>query len=88
MLKRFLEVETTRSGQPRPYADSEYEYAITSDFPGFIVENFCTKVLQPKTQAKQDWDKGGAGSYFAGYYTFKDLGDGKFRYYVFEPFCD
>jgi len=28
-MKQFIKIETLRSGQPKPYADSEYEYLVT-----------------------------------------------------------
>nr|DAI19564.1 MAG TPA: hypothetical protein [Caudoviricetes sp.] len=81
-------VEIIKAGQPRPYADSEYQYVITSDCGEYNVKAFCTKVLRPKNQAYKDWDRDSAASYFAGYYTFEKTGENTYKYRVIEPFCD
>lgn len=83
-----FKVKTIRSGQPRRYADSEFEYEITSDCGLFAVKQFCINILRPKRQEYKDWNKNDASSYFAGYYTFEKTGDNTYRYYVKEPFCD
>lgn len=88
MKEYNFQVEIIRAGQPRKYADSEYEYVVTSDQPEFVVKQFCTGVLRPKKQTYKDWDKNNASSYFSGYYTFGKIGDNAYRYYVKEPFCD
>lgn len=46
-------VETIRAGQPRPYANSEYEYIVKSELPEGTVRNFCTHVLYPCTQTRE-----------------------------------
>ena len=48
-------VETIRAGQPRPYADSVYEYIVKSELHEGIVRAFCTCVLRLKRQRKEDW---------------------------------
>lgn len=88
MMKEFkFMVKTIRSGQSKPYADSEYEFEIESDCHEFIVEQFCTKVLKSCNQTRSEWDVKNASSYFAGYYKFEKIGVNKYRYYVLEPFC-
>jgi hypothetical protein len=81
-------VRQIKSGQPKPYADSEYEYEVESDCPEFTVKQFCTKVLQPCNQTKAEWDVKNANSYFRGYYEFRQIDVNKYRYYVLQPFCD
>lgn len=88
-----INIQTVRAGQARPYADSFYEFIITvnKDYRADFVKQLCTKVLRPATQTKADWDagKGEAGSYFAGWYTFEKLADGRtFKYLKCEPFTD
>ena len=88
-MKEFkFQVNTIREGQPRPYADSEYEYEIISDCGEFAVRQFCTNILRAKRQEYKDWDRHNADSYFAGYYRFAKTGDNTYKYYVKEPFCD
>lgn len=89
--KIVIEIETVRAGQPRRYADSEYEYILTVEgMSEFEVKRYCTSVLQPKNFPYGEWckNKENAATYFAGYYMFENLGNGKYKYYVKEPFCD
>ena len=81
-------IDFIREGQPRRYADSEYEYVVTSDCGEFSTKAFCTNVLKPNKQAYKDWNRDSADSYFAGYYMFEKTGENTYRYYVREPFCD
>ncbi|MBQ8399072.1 MAG: hypothetical protein IJX08_03800 [Clostridia bacterium] len=81
-------VDVIREGQPRKYADSEYEYEIMSELRENIVKKFCTNILHPNRQEYKDWDRNNAASYFHGYYTFQKIDEGRYRYYVKEPFCD
>ena len=87
-----LEIETIHAGQPRPYADSFYEYVITTNqkYSGELIKSICTKVLRPCKQTKEEWQKGKGdmGSYFEGYYTFEKIDDYKYRYYKLEPYTD
>mgnify|MGYP000987251492 CR=1 FL=1 len=84
-----LHVKAIREGQPRPYADSEYEYEIeTENCSEFTVKQFCTKVLRPCKQTRAEWNTGDADSYFRGYYEFSKIGENKYRYYKKEPFTD
>lgn len=89
--KISIEIETLRAGQPRRYADSEYEYILTVDgMSEFEAKKYCTEILQPCKQTKQEWIEGkdSADVYFLGYYTFEKIGDNKYRYYMLRPFCD
>ena len=90
--KITIEIETIRAGQPRRYADSEFEYILTVEgMSEFDVKRYCTKVLRPKSYEYAEWLKEkneSAGVYFAGYYTFSKIEDNKYRYYAKEPFCD
>lgn len=83
-------VETIRAGQPRPYADSVYEYIVKSELREGIVRAFCTCVLHLQMQRKEDWKslKEDPGSFFNGYYTFQKIDENTYKYYVFKPFCD
>lgn len=89
MSEFSIHVKTLKCGQPRPYADSEYEYEITAENCGEgIVKSFCTKVLRPCNQTREQWDKNSANSYFHGYCEFSKKGENKYRYYKKEPFAD
>mgnify|MGYP006967465292 FL=1 len=83
-------VETIRAGQPRPYADSVYEYIVKSELHEGIVRAFCTCVLRLQRQRKEDWKSftEDPSSFFNGYYTFQKIDENTYKYYVFEPFCD
>ena len=84
-----LSVKVIREGQPRPYADSEYEYEIEAEnYNEYAVKDFCTRHLRPCEQTRDKWDTKDADSYFHGYYEFSKIGENKYRYYKKEPFCD
>ena len=83
-----FQVEEIRAGQPRAYADSEYEYHITSNCNEFTVKQFCTKILRPCSQTRNEWNTKEASSYFRGYYEFSKIDENKYRYYKKEPYCD
>lgn len=85
-----FEVETIRCGQPKPYADSTYEYIIRSNKYEHEVKRFCTSILCYCEQEKKDWKQysENPGSYFHGYYTFDKIDSNTYRYYVFQPYCD
>lgn len=86
--KYNFEVTTIKFGQPRPYADSEYEYEIVSDCSEVTVKAFCTSMLMQCRQTYEQWIRHNADSYFAGYYRFSKIADNKYRYFVLRPFCD
>jgi hypothetical protein len=46
MKEYKFKVETKRAGQPRPYADSEYVYEVTSDCSERVIKAFCNEVLR------------------------------------------
>lgn len=69
-----IKVKVIREGQPRAYADSEYEYEIEADCGDDMVKNFCTKVLRPCSQACTGWNTNDANSYFHGCYKFSRTG--------------
>lgn len=88
-MKEFaLHITVLREGQPRAYADSEYEYEIEADCGEFMVKEFCTKILRPCSQTRDQWDTNNANSYFHGYYQFSKIGGNKYKYYKKEPFTD
>ena len=89
--KISMEIEILRSGQPRPYADSEYEYELTVDgMFAHEVKSYCMYVLCACNQDYETWLAGqsSAATYFAGYYKFSKTGENKYHYYVLKPFCD
>ncbi|MBR6523483.1 MAG: hypothetical protein IKT39_02590 [Clostridia bacterium] len=89
--KITIEIETIRAGQPRPYADSEYEYILTVEgMNEGEVEYYCKTILRSCRNTYQTWseNKNDASVYFGGYYKFDKLEDGKYRYFKLEPFCD
>ena len=84
-----LSVKVIREGQPKPYADSEYEYEIEAEnYNEYAVKEFCTGFLRYCKQTRAEWHLDDANSYFHGYYEFSKIGENKYRYYVKESFCD
>jgi hypothetical protein len=87
MREMKLTIKSIREGQPRPYADSEYEYEIeVENCSEHMVKQFCTKALRPCSQTRAEWNTNDANSYFRGYYEFSAIGDNKYRYYVKSPY--
>ena len=88
--KYEFEVETLQYGQARPYADSIYDYIVTSDEPERTVKGFCTKVLSPHSQTEEEWKPYSEDpmSYFYGYHTFEKIKDNKYRYRIVKPYTD
>lgn len=84
----LFKVKTLKCGQPRPYADSEYEYEIVSELPERYVKSFCINILRPCKQTYDEWDKRNADSYFHGYYRFEKIAENTYKYFKLEPFCD
>jgi len=83
-----LSVKVIREGQPRPFADSEYEYEIeVENYSEYSVKEFCTRYLRPCEQTRDKWDTKDYDSYFHGYYEFSKLGENKYRYYKKEPYA-
>lgn len=87
-IRYLFDVKVIREGQPRPYADSEYEYEIISEQSEFMVKRFCTYCLKECHQAYSQWDKSNADSYFRGYYVFDKTDENTYKYRVKQPFCD
>jgi hypothetical protein len=76
-----------KQGQQRPYADSEFEFIIESQWPKDKVYRYCTETLRPNEYTYEAWQNAkDLGSYFVGYHQFTDLGNGRYRYYVCEPY--
>lgn len=89
MNEYSITVNIIKSGQPRPYADSEYEYEITAEnCSEYMIKDFCTRYLCPCNQTRKQWNTDDANSYFHGYYEFSKIADNKYRYYVMQPFAD
>ena len=88
--KYEFEVETLQNGQPRPYADSIYDFIVESEQPERTVKDFCTKVLIPHSQSEDEWEpfSEDPGSYFYGYHTFEKIKDNKYRYRIVQPYTD
>ena len=88
--KYEFDVETLQYGQARPYADSIYDYIITSEESERTVREFCTKVLLPHSQPYDEWEpfSEDPSSYFYGYHTFEKIKDNKYRYRVVKPYMD
>jgi hypothetical protein len=89
MNEQTIKIKTIRYGQPRAYADSEYEYEITvENCSEYFIKEFCTKVLNPCKQTHEQWDTKSADSYFHGYYSFTKIEANKYIYYKNSPFTD
>jgi len=89
-----FEVETLRSGQPRAYADSEYEYLVKgrisdeanphwTELQLYQVLAFCRSMLR-----QCEYESGTPGLTLDARYTLNQEPDGRWRYHVREPFCD
>jgi len=88
-----IEWQVLRAGQPRPYADSIYEYVIKSKLPESFIKNFCTKVLKPcdiPSKAGNEQFTGSCGFPYGldSFYKFKQEAEGIYKYVVCEPFTD
>ena len=86
-----FKVTTLRAGQPRPYADSEYEYEIETNCGEFAVKIFCTRIIHGAKYDYSEWEKSKEKDYavyFTGYYKLTKTGENTWKYYVFEPYCD
>lgn len=69
-----FKVKIIKEGQPRPYADSEYEYIITSELPERLVKLFCIHVLREPDSVSE--------------YEFKKVDENTYNYYICIPFMD
>ncbi len=80
-------VSIIRSGQPRPYADSEYEYRLErlDGISDEEIKQFCTTRLHPKKYSREEAKEN--GYFLAGYYKFI-IDPDCYIYKVCEPYCD
>lgn len=85
----MIKVKVIKEGQPRPYADSEYEYEIEAQgFTEWEIKQFCTKALRGNNTTYGRWMEkkdSDLGVYFGGYHILSKKGD-KYYYYVKEPY--
>ena len=77
--------ETIRIGQPRAYADSYYEFIITSDLTELEIRKKCFAELRGvdpcQTKQGEGWP-----DVMKPYYSFSHIGNQKYRYLVTEPY--
>ncbi len=79
--------EVIRAGQPRPYADSIYEYKVYSESSEQRILAYCTRILRPAEHK---------GSNFSGscdfphglspFYAFKKIVGNTYHYIVCQPY--
>ena len=88
----ILAMKVRSHGQPRPYADSEYRWELTTkeDIDEAELLAFCQRLLRKNTQTYEEWRKGNisASVYFRGYYTLIKRSSDTWIYRVVEPYCD
>ena len=88
-----LGLKIKAAGQSKPYADSEYEWELTTkeDIDEAELLAFCQRLLRKNTQTYEEWQKGhnnSASIYFRGYYTLVKRTSDMWIYRVVEPYCD
>ena len=88
-----LSMKVRSHGQPRPYADSEYRWELTTkeDIDEAELLAFCQRLLRKNTQTYEEWRKGhndSASMYFRGYYSLIKKSSDTWIYRVVEPYCD
>ena len=87
-----LAMKVRSHGQPRPYADSEYRWELTTkeDIDEAELLAFCQRLLRKNTQTYEEWRRGNvsASIYFRGYYTLVKRNSDTWIYTVVEPYCD
>lgn len=88
-----LAIKTRAAGQSKPYADSEYEWELTTkeDIDEAELLAFCQRLLRKNTQTYDEWKQGhnnSASIYFRGYYTLVKRSAKSWIYRVVEPYCD
>ena len=88
-----LGLKIRSAGQSKPYADSEYEWELTTkeDIDEAELLAFCQRLLRKNTQTYEEWQKGhnnSASIYFRGYYTLVKRTSDMWIYRVVEPYCD
>ena len=88
----ILAMKVRSHGQPRPYADSEYRWELTTkeDIDEAELLAFCQRLLRKNTQTYEEWRRGNisASIYFRGYYTLVKRTSDTWIYRVVEPYCD
>ena len=87
-----LDIKTIHDG-PSAYADSEYEWELTTkeDIDEAELYAFCQMMLRKNTQSYEDWLKkhnNSAKAYFRGYYSLVKKSSDTWIYRVVEPYCD
>ena len=88
-----LAIKTRAAGQSKPYADSEYEWELTTkeDIDEAELLAFCQRLLRKNTQTYEEWRKGhndSATVHFRGYYKLTRRSAKSWVYEVVEPYCD
>ena len=88
-----LAMKVRSHGQSKPYADSEYEWELTTkeDIDEAELLAFCQRLLRKNTQTYEEWRRGhnnSASIYFRGYYTLVKRTSDTWIYRVVEPYCD
>ena len=88
-----LGLKIRSAGQSKPYADSEYEWELTTkeDIDEAELLAFCQRLLRKNTQTYEEWREGhndSASIYFRGYYTLVKRTSDMWIYRVVEPYCD
>ena len=90
MNKFLITWDVLRAGQPRPYADSIYEYKVYSDKSEEDVERFCKTMIKPCSQKANPGDSFSGSSDFPhgmnSYYAFRKLSENTYQYLVCVPY--
>lgn len=84
-----VRVTMLKCGQPRPYADSEYEYILDTNLSQEELRVFC-KDYPCAGRSKKEFTamKGNLAVYFAGWSEITKISEGKYRYYAYRPYAD
>lgn len=89
-----IKIKTLRNGQTEKYGDLNYEYKLdTKGLTEKEVKLWCTNILQPCKQTKDEWNRDDINSYFRGYYKFEKINSegygtdevGVYKYFVYFP---
>lgn len=88
-----LGLKIKAAGQSKSYADSEYEWELTTkeDIDEAELLAFCQRLLRKNTQTYEEWRRDhndSASIYFRGYYTLVKRTSDTWIYRVVEPYCD
>ena len=98
MKDKHIQWKQIQAGQLRPYADSIYEYEITTNIKGMLynetdeeydkIKEFCTEILYP---SKNEGGGGFNGSCsfphgLNSYYKFVKRDRGSYHYIVCQPY--